>query len=53
MSDPEHPEEDVLSTLVIKVPFLLLGAALGMLTVYVGLQWIPPTLMTAKAALGL
>ena len=55
MSDPEHEhdndQEDVLSTLIIKVPFLLLGIALGMLTVYVGMQWIPSTVAVAKTAL--
>ncbi len=51
MSDEHEHEEDVLSTLIIKVPFLLLGIALGMLTVYVGLQWVPSAVVAAKTAL--
>jgi hypothetical protein len=37
-------EEDnypIMGTLLFKLPFLILGIAIGMAVVWVGLQWVP------------
>lgn len=50
MSDEVEP---LVETLVVKLPFLLLGVAIGMGIVWVALQWVPavagPILQAAGA----
>lgn len=46
MSDEEEP---IVGTLILKLPFLVLGVAIGMGVVWVAFQWVPGALVDALA----
>jgi|KBSMisStandDraft_5_1062788.scaffolds.fasta_scaffold139708_2 hypothetical protein len=50
MSNEFDESYSVASTFIYKIPFLLLGIAVGMLVVWVALHWVPRALVTAVAA---
>ena len=50
MSDEYNDDEPMLHTLMMKVPFLFLGLAIGMISVWVAFQWVPGALINARAA---
>ena len=41
------------ATFKYKIPFLVLGIAIGMIVVWVALQWVPATVVNAFNAAGL
>jgi len=51
MSDIDEPSDSIASTLLIKLPFFVLGVATGMLAVWVSLKWVPNVLAGALQAL--
>ena len=40
-------QDSFASTIVYKIPFLILGIAIGMASVWVALQWVPPAFVAA------
>ena len=46
MSDEEEP---IVGTLILKLPFLVLGVAIGMAVVWVAFKWVPGALVDALA----
>lgn len=40
-------QDSFTSTIVYKIPFLILGIAIGMLSVWVALQWVPASFVAA------
>ena len=44
-------EEPIIPTLIIKLPFFILGVALGMSVVWVALQWVPAAALPALRAI--
>ena len=51
--DPTDDSYTVASTLTYRIPFLILGIAIGMFTVWVALKWLPPAISAAKIAAGI
>lgn len=49
MTDDSEP---IVSTLVLKLPFFILGVAIGMAIVWVAILWVPGAMMQASLALG-
>ena len=49
MSDEEEP---IVGTLLLKIPFLLLGILIGMGVVWVALLWVPGAMMDAASDAG-
>ena len=45
--------DTVESTIKYKIPFLVLGIAIGMLAVFVALKWVPPAFAAARVAAGI
>ena len=43
----EREEEPIVATLLWKLPFFILGVALGMAIVWVALQWVPGALQNS------
>lgn len=37
----DNVEEPILGTLILKMPFFVLGVAIGMAVVWVALMWVP------------
>ena len=50
MSEEWDESESIASTFKYKIPFLVLGIAIGMLVVWVALQWVPGALAPAIEA---
>lgn len=48
----EHDPEAILPTLAVKLPFFIIGVAIGMGVVWVALQWVPGALAQALASVG-
>jgi len=48
--EQQATEPTMLSEIVIKFPFFLLGVVTGMLVVWVAFQWVPGALFAALAA---
>jgi len=44
----EDYSESIASTLLIKLPFFILGVAIGMFTVWVAFQWVPEAVSEAQ-----
>lgn len=40
------------ATIVYKIPFFFIGAALGMILVWVAFQWVPAAVVAARAVTG-
>ena len=49
MTDDAEP---IVATLAVKLPFFILGVAIGMAVVWVAFQWIPGAMNQAAATLG-
>lgn len=49
MNDDSEP---IVSTLVLKLPFFVLGVAIGMAIVWIALQWVPGALYQAVRVAG-
>lgn len=45
--------DSIASTFKYKIPFFVLGVAIGMLVVWVALQWVPAAMQAALLTLGL
>ena len=43
---------DPKTTLLLKVPFFILGVVLGQAVVWMSLKWVPMALVSARQALG-
>jgi hypothetical protein len=44
--------DSIASTIIYKIPFLILGIAIGMATVWLALQWAPAALLAATQMSG-
>jgi hypothetical protein len=49
MSEDSEP---IVATLILKLPFFVLGTAIGMAIVWVALLWVPGAMTQAAVALG-
>ena len=47
----EDYSESIASTLLIKLPFFILGVVIGMFTVWVAFQWVPDAVSETLQAL--
>lgn len=44
--------DSITSTFKYKIPFFILGVVIGMLLVWIALQWVPAALQAALATIG-
>jgi hypothetical protein len=51
MSD-DNNVEPIVETLIVKLPFFVIGVAIGMAIVWVALQWVPSATQQALQAVG-
>ncbi len=51
MTEETEDPENFGPTLLVKIPFFLLGVALGMVIVWVAFQWVPVTMSQAMTAI--